>query len=509
MPQAQSLQSPAVLRGTGLLLGAALFAVILLLPMPEALGIHGQQVLATATLMAVWWMTEALPIPVTALLPLLLFPAFGMMSVTDAAAPYAHPLVFLFLGGFVLALAVERSGLHRRIALRVILIVGSGPARLVLGFMLATAFLSMWISNTATVMLMLPIALAVIEQVRPDDADTSFPRFAVAILLGVAYAASIGGVGTLIGTPPNIVLAGVLSQLYPQAPPIGFVQWMLFGIPIVLIFLPLTWLLLIRVLPTTRLQHVRIAGEKRTGIRAALLEMGTMKRSERLVLAVFLLTAAGWIFRVPLQIGSLRIPGLTDVLPDITDTSIAMAAAVLLFLLPGEKRRPLFTWHEIQRGIPWGILLLFGGGFALAQGMQQGGVTGYFGSALTQLQDIPIWGMILLTCLLLTFLTELTSNTATASILIPVMAAAAVSLGEHPMLLMLPAALNASFAFMLPVATPPNAIVFSSPWIGIRTMAKTGIVLNLIGVALVTVMMYLLGTAVFSISFDSLPAWVR
>jgi sodium-dependent dicarboxylate transporter 2/3/5 len=504
---AQSVQSPALLRGIGLLLGAALFTVILLLPPPAALGAEGKQVLAIAALMAVWWMTEALPIPVTSLLPVLLFPLFGLMSVREAAAPYAHDLVFLFLGGFVLALGVERSGLHRRIALRVIEFVGSGPARLVLGFMLATAFLSMWISNTATVMLMLPIALAVIEQMRPPDTPASFPRFAVALLLGVAYAASIGGTGTLIGTPPNIVLAGVLTQLYPEAPPIGFVQWMLFGLPLVAVFLPLTWLLLVRLLPTTRLQGVAVLGSGREAVRASLRALGPLRRIERLVLAVFVLTAAGWIFRAPLDLGFLRLPGLTDIFPALTDASIALAAAVLLFLLPGEKGKPLFAWHDIQRGIPWGILLLFGGGFALAEGMQQSGVTLFVGALLTGFGGLPLWAMLLLTCLLLTFLTELTSNTATASILIPVMAAAAVSIGQHPLMLMLPAALNASYAFMLPVATPPNAIIFSAPWISIRVMARTGLLLNVLGAFLVTAMMYLLGMTVFSIVLDVLPAW--
>lgn len=507
MAAAQSVQSPALLRGIGLLLGAAIFVAVLLLPPPADLGVGGQRVLATAALMATWWMTEALPIPVTALLPVLLFPLFDLMSVRDAAAPYAHDLVFLFLGGFVLALGVERSGLHRRIALRVIMLVGSGPARLVLGFMLATAFLSMWISNTATVMLMLPIALAVIEQMRPPDAAPSFPRFAVALLLGVAYAASIGGTGTLIGTPPNIVLAGVLTQIYPEAPPIGFVQWMFFGLPLVALFLPLTWLLLVRLLPTTRLQGVRVHESGRAAVRDSLRALGPLRRIERLVLIVFTLTAAGWVFRAPLDLGVLRLPGLTDLFPAVTDASIALFAAVLLFLLPGEKGRPLFAWPDIQRGIPWGILLLFGGGFALAEGMQQSGVTLFIGQLLTRVDTLPLWGMLLLTCLLLTFLTELTSNTATASILIPVMAAAAVSIGQHPLILMLPAALNASFAFMLPVATPPNAIVFSAPWITIRIMARTGVLLNFAGALIVTAMMYLLGMAVFSITLDVLPPW--
>ncbi|MBN1448743.1 MAG: DASS family sodium-coupled anion symporter [Bacteroidetes bacterium] len=509
MAQARSLQSPGSLRGAGLILGAVLFIAILLLPSPEGLHRHGLIVLALAVLMAVWWMTEALPIPVTSLLPLLLLPLFGVSSVQETARPYAHELVFLFLGGFVIAMAVERSGLHKRIALRIILLVGAGPAQLVLGFMLATAFLSMWISNTATVMLMLPIALAVVEQMRHSSDAGAGTHFPVALLLGIAYAASIGGIATLIGTPPNIVLAGVLAQLYPEAPTIGFVQWMQFGIPVAAVFLPLCWLLLVRVLPATRLDRGVSAGMGRGTIQHNLGALGRMRRMERLVLSVFLLTAAGWIFRSPLDLGVLRIPGLTDLFPALTDTSIAISAAVLLFLLPGERGGMLFSWQEIQRGIPWGILLLFGGGFALAGAMQSSGVTLFFGERLSELKALPLPVMILLTCLLLTFLTELTSNTATASILIPVMAATALSLGQHPLLLMLPAALNASFAFMLPVATPPNAIVFSSSRISIRTMAKTGVTLNFLGVFLVTLMMYALGMSIFGITVDSIPVWAR
>lgn len=510
MAERRSLQTPRWLRLTGLPLGAAVAAGILALPAPLGLSPAGQAVLATAALMALWWITEALPLPVTSLLPLLLYPLLGVMPMADAAAPYAHELVFLFLGGFVLALAVERSGLHRRIALRVIFFVGAGPSRLVLGFMIATAILSMWISNTATVMLMLPIALAVVAQVRGEQAADGSRNFSVALLLGVAYAASIGGVGTLIGTPPNIVLAGVLTRLYPDAPAIGFVQWMSFGVPVVLLFLPVTWLLLVRVLPFSRLKATGTDdGAGRPALRAAMAELGPMGRSEQFVLAVFLLTAAGWIFRTPLDFGLLRLPGLTMLFPEITDATVAMAAAMLLFLLPGKDGGALFSWQEIQRGIPWGILLLFGGGFALAEGMRQSGVTLALGAALTGLEGLPLWAVLLLVCTLLTFLTELTSNTATASILLPVLASAAVTMGYHPLLLMVPAALNASFAFMLPVATPPNAIVFSSSFISIREMAGTGIVLNLVGILLVVAMMLLIGVPVFGIDTVQLPSWVQ
>ncbi len=509
MAEARSLQTPAWLRIAGLLGGAAAALLLMLLPAPEGLSGAGQAVLATAALMAVWWITEALPIPVTALLPLVLFPVLNVMPMAATAAPYGHHLVFLFLGGFVLALAVERSGLHRRIALRVILIIGEGPSRLVFGFMLATAVLSMWISNTATVMLMLPIALAVIDQMRAGGDTRAGSPFAVALLLGLAYSASIGGVATLIGTPPNIVLAGVLAKLYPGAPEIGFVEWMMFGVPVAAIFLPVSWFLLVRVLPASRIAEGSGTASGTAALRESLRQLGRMKRSERMVLVVFVLTAAGWVFRTPLEIGVVQLPGLTMLFPNVTDATVAMAAALVLFLLPGSDGGALFSWNEIQRGIPWGILLLFGGGFALAEGMRESGVTLYLGSWLTGLEGLPLWVTILLICTLLTFLTELTSNTATATILLPVLGSAAVTLGYNPLLFMVPAALNASFAFMLPVATPPNAIIFSSSFISIRQMAATGFLLNLVGVLLVTGMMLLLGLEVFSIDPAMLPAWVR
>ncbi len=508
MAESQNLKAPGWLRLAGLFGGAAAAILLMALPVPEGLSGSGQTVLAVAAVMSIWWITEALPIPVTALLPLVLFPLLGVMSMASTAAPYGHHLVFLFLGGFVLALGVERSGLHRRIALHVILIVGEGTSRLVFGFMLATALLSMWISNTATVMLMLPIALAVITQVRGQQSEGS-SAFALALLLGLAYAASIGGVATLIGTPPNIVLAGVFSKLYPHAPGIGFVEWMMFGLPVAAVFLPLSWFLLVRVLPATRLGKESGNAAGRPALRQALTELGPMKSSEKKVLTVFLLTAACWVFRSPLAVGPVHIPGLTMIFPEIQDATIAMAAALVLFLLPGEEKGSLFTWPQIQSGIPWGILLLFGGGFALAEGMLQSGVTVYLGNSLLGLKGLPLWLTILLICTLLTFLTELTSNTATATILLPVLASAAVTLGYNPLLFMVPAALNASFAFMLPVATPPNAIVFSSSFISIRQMATTGLLLNIVGVILVTGMMLLLGIEVFAIDPMTLPTWVH
>jgi sodium-dependent dicarboxylate transporter 2/3/5 len=509
MSELPDVQSPRWLRLGGLAGGAAAAVLLLLIPTPEGLSAAGQAVLASAAVMAVWWITEALPIPVTSLLPLVLFPLFGVLPMAETAATYADQLVFLFLGGFIIALGVERSGLHRRIALRVILIMGEGPSRIVLGFMIATAALSMWMSNTATVLLMLPIALAVIDQVQSRIQDRNRSPFAIALMLGLAYAASIGGVATLIGTPPNIVLAGVLTKLYPEAPPIGFLQWMAFGFPVAAVFLPVCWLLLVRVLPATRLGTSTRSGEGRAALRQSLRSLGPMQREEWLVLAVFLFTAAGWVFRTPLNIGGVHLPGLTLLLPGLTDATVAMTAAVLLFLLPRRDGGSLLTWPEVQKSIPWGVLLLFGGGFALAEGMRQTGVMLYFGQWLTGMQGLPLWVDIILICTLLTFLTELTSNTATAMILLPVLAPAAVTLGYNPLLFMVPAALNASFAFMLPVATPPNAIVYASSFITIRQMATTGFFLNIIGVLLVTGMMLLFGMDVFSIDPGALPSWTR
>lgn len=502
-------QAPRWLRRTGLGGGAAAAVLLLLIPTPDGLSAAGQAVLSVAAVMAVWWITEALPIPVTSLLPLVLFPLLGVLPMAASAAAYADQLVFLFLGGFIIALGVERSGMHRRIALRIILIMGEGPSRIVLGFMIATAALSMWMSNTATVLLMLPIALAVIDQVHGRMPEQKGPQFAVALMLGLAYAASIGGVATLIGTPPNIVLAGVLTKLYPDAPPIGFVQWMTFGLPVAAVFLPVCWLLLVRVLPATRLGTSTRSSEGRAALRQSLRSLGPMRREEWLVFTVFLLTAAGWIFRTPVHIGGVHLPGLTLLLPGITDATVAMTAALLLFLLPGREGGSLLTWPEVQKSIPWGVLLLFGGGFALAEGMRQSGVMLYFGRWLTGMQGLPLWVDILLVCTVLTFLTELTSNTATAMILLPVLASAAVTLVFNPLLFMVPAALNASFAFMLPVATPPNAIVYASSFITIRQMATTGLFLNIIGVLLVTGMMLLIGMDIFSIDPGALPSWTR
>jgi len=431
---------------------------------------EARAVAAVALLMAIWWISEAIPMAATALLPIVTFPLLGVMSTAKTTTGYANHLIYLFLGGFLIAMAMQRWELHRRIALHTIRLVGSNPRRTVLGFMLATAFLSMWISNTATAMMMLPIGLAVIEKLKSGEGSDGF---AVALLLGIAYAASIGGVSTLIGTPPNAILAGVLEQQYGIG--IGFADWLLFAFPLSLAMLLLAWLYL------TRIAHPLQADEEagtRALIRQQLHELGPLSREEAWVLAVFVAVAAGWILR-----GLLSFSWLNGV----SDATIAMAGAIVLFLIPVDWRegRFLLDWQSAVK-LPWEIIILFGGGFTLASGFSESGLTAWIVNQLGDLQGAPVWLLIGTVTLLVIFLTEVTSNTATATIVLPVMGALAGAMAINPSLLMIPAAIAASYAFMLPVATPPNAIVFSGGYLSVPQMARAGLWMNLLAAALIT-----------------------
>jgi len=453
---------------------------MLLLPPPEGLGPEAWLTAAVALLMATWWMTEALPIEATALLPLGLFPTLGILDAQSAAAPYADRMIFLFMGGFFIAVTMQRWGLHKRIALNIIALVGTGPSRLVLGFMLATAFLSMWISNTATVAMMLPIGLAVSEMFKPKGTSGSY-KFGIALMLGIAYGASIGGVSTLIGTPPNAALAGAASQLLDIQ--IGFVQWMAVGLPFTIVMLPLTWVLLTRVLYPPG----NLSGDAASLIDEERAALGSMSRGEKLTAAVFGLTALAWVLRQDKTFGDLTIPGLETWLPFLHDSTIAMLAAIVLFVLPVDWRRGVFAldW-KTARSIPWGILVLFGGGISLARAMDESGLAAWIGSAVSALDAVPTLVIIAAVVALIVFLTELTSNIATTNMAMPVMAGAAVGLDIPPLLLMTSAALAASMAFMLPVATPPNAIVFGSGYLTVPQMSRAGLVLNLIAIVAIT-----------------------
>lgn len=481
-----------------MLIGPLAFLVLLLLPPPQGIAAEGHLVLATTAWMAIWWLTEAVPIFATALIPLVVFPLGKAVPASQLSSAYMDSNIVLFMGGFFLAMSIRKWKLHRRIALGIIAVLGGNPTRLILGFMAATAFLSMWVSNTATAIMMLPIGIAVVRHLEAAESPHS-TRFAEALFLGIAYSASIGGIATLIGTPPNIVFVSQYTALFPNAEPIGFGQWMALGLPFVCVFLLLTWFYLTRVFSrlSGRFEGIAelISAERR--------KLGPMSRGEKLVTVVFVLTALGWVFRSNIVIGSLVIPGWAELLGIqnyVHDSTVAIASSLLLFAIPvhWRKKEFLLDWETAVR-IPWGILLLFGGGIALARAFQATGLAAWAGSLLEVLQGIPLPLLVLAVSLTVTFMTELTSNTATASIFMPILAGTATTLGVSPELLMIPATISASCAFMLPVATPPNAIVFGSDCLTIGQMARAGFWLNLIGAVLVTLFMFTIGIPVFGI----------
>ncbi len=462
----------------GLLVGPLSFALILLMPLPPGMSPEAARVAAVAMLMASFWIAETLPIPVTAMIPIFLFPLLGVLPTGQVTLSYGNEILFLFMGGFLIAVAMQRWQLHRRIALNVIYWVGSGADRLLLGFMLATALLSMWISNTATAMMMLPVATAVIEQTRRDG-DQDHDRFGTALMLSIAYASSIGGVATLVGTPPNAIFIGIINTLYGYE--ISFVDWMKLGVPLSITMLSLCWLLLTRVLFRMP-AHGQLHQEQAQQVIAdELAAMGAMSPEEKKVALVFLLVASGWILR-----------GLFEpaVLAMVSDPAIAMAGAFLLFGIPARDGF-ILDWKTAAT-IPWDVIILMGGGFALASGFSQSGLTEWMAGQLSILHGVHFFIIILSVVVFVIFLTEVTSNAATATLFIPVMGALAISMDLHPFTLMVPAALAASMAFMLPVATPPNAIIFASRYVTIGQMAGAGLWLNLIASLVVSVLSYLL-----------------
>jgi sodium-dependent dicarboxylate transporter 2/3/5 len=462
---------------------------------------------AVAALMAIWWITEAVPFAAAALIPIAAFPLLDILPSRATAACYGDKNIYLLLGGFIIAIAMQRWNLHRRIALFVLCRLGSTPSLLVLGFMIATAFLSMWISNTATTLMMLPIALAVAGGMAGEGEKLN-RRLGTCLMLAIAYSASIGGLGTLIGTPPNIVLAGALRTIYPEAPEIGFVRWMGVGLPLVIVFVPLTWLLL------TRFLHPPGKSGERCDpglLEAQRRELGPMGRGERLIMIVFTTTSLLWIFRSPIEIGSFRIPGWSGLMPNpgaVDDATVAVGMAILCFVLPVDLKRGVFLmrWRWAVE-IPWAVLILFGGGFALSAGFQASGLDHWIGDQLGVLRGVPVVLLVAAICLLITFLTEVSSNTAVTNVMMPVLAATAVAIGVSPLLLMIPAAFSASCAFMLPVATPPNAIVFGSRLVRIPQMARAGVLLNLIGVVLITALIYTIAIPLFGIVLGEVPVW--
>lgn len=513
------------LRALGLGLGLLTW---LLLGASETLEPDARTVAAIGVLMAAWWVTEAIPLSATALIPIIAFPAFGVLPVSEATASYGDDIVFLFLGGFLIAIAMQKWNLHRRIALLTLLTVGTSPNRIVLGMMIATAFLSMWVSNTATTLMMLPIGLSVLglvaeragsagDEVRRGAPltetlrDPAVRTFGVGLVLSVAWSASIGGLGTLLGSPPNAIVAGYVSSELNRE--ISFLGWMQLGVPIVVVFIGIAWLLITRVLFRSGLTEIPGGREM---IQQQLHEMGPTSPAEKRVLAVFAGAAFLWIVPGILS----EFAAVEAVLPwigDLDDTAIAIAAGLVLFLLPAATTPPggadeapsggprtyrmLLVWDDAQKGLPWGVLLLFGGGLALAGAVAASGLDEFIGNSVAGLGVLPILLLVAAVVTIVLLLTEVTSNTATAATFIPVLGGVALGIGADSMTLLIPAALAATCAFMLPVGTPPNAIVFGSGVVTIGQMARGGLALNIIGVVLITVFAWLLGGWALGLQF--------
>ncbi|KGY07097.1 SLC13 family permease [Vibrio sinaloensis] len=449
-----------------------MLATLVMEPPVAGLSVDAWRTAGLAFWMASWWISEAVPIPAASLLPLVVVPIAGIASIKQVAAPYAHPLIFLFLGGFLISIAMERWNLHRRIALKTMLYAGSKPSIQVLGIMLVTAFLSMWMSNTATAVMMLPIALSVIKIV--TDRDPNNNQFGKAMLLAIAYGASIGGIATLIGTPPNALMAAYLSDSYNIE--IGFGQWMMLGLPLSIVLLVFTWLWL-----TKFSYKVDQAGKvsSKSVFKDQLDKLGAMSAGEKKVLFIFAFAALGWIFRPYIA----KATGI-----GLSDTGVAMMAAILLFALPvksGSNQRVL-DW-ESAKSVPWGILILFGGGLALAAKIKSSGLAEYIALQIQGADTISLVMGILIVTALITFLTEITSNTATAAGFLPLLGPVAESITGTPMVWVIPAAIAASCAFMMPVATPPNAIVFGSGQLKMGDMIRAGFLLNIVAIALITI----------------------
>lgn len=476
----------------GLILGPLLFITILFFPPPEGLNPAAQAVLAGTVWIAIWWITEAVPIPVTSLLPIILFPLTGALELSTTTAAYGNPIVFLFLGGFIIALAMEKWNLHRRIAISIIHSIGTNKKRIVLGFMVSTAFLSMWISNSATSMMMLPIGIAIIIQLTSESEDQKFTgNFSRSLMLAIAYSASIGGLATLVGTPTNAVLVAIVNQLYQIE--ISFAQWMFFAFPLVLFLLGVCWFYLVYIAyPLKNTGNNKGHEELARQMKA----LGNVSWEEKSVLAVFSLTAFLWISRSFL---------LDQVLPGLDDSIIAIFGAVLLFLIPAKNKKGFILDWEASRKLPWGLLLLFGGGLAIASGFKVTGLAEWIGILMNQIQGVELIIILAILATLLNFLTEITSNVATATMMLPILASIATAIGIHPFGPMVAACLAASCAFMLPVATPPNAVVFGSGYLKMVDMVKTGFWLNIFSIILITLYVYYLLPIFWDINLFELP----
>jgi len=469
----------------GFILGPLTFIILMFIGPFEGLSQPAHSILSSTLWIAIWWITEAIPIAATALIPIVLFPLSGGLDLSATTASYGHKFVFLYLGGFLIAIGIEKWKLHKRIAINIISFIGIDARRVILGFMLATAFLSMWISNTATSVMMLPIGIAIIKQLNENKI------FGKALMLGIAYSASIGGVATVIGTPPNLVLAGVISEIYGYE--ITFSKWFLFGFPISIILLFFFFFYLTRV--AYKFESNSFPGGK-AEIQTIKKELGPISYEEKLVAIVFALAGLCWISRSFF---------LQKILPSLDDTIIAISFGLLLFILPSkQKSAALLSWRDTIN-LPWGIIILFGGGMALARAFETSGLALWLGELMTSFSVLPLFLLILLLIAAVNFLTEITSNLATTAMLLPVLAPLALEINIHPFGLMVGAAVAASCAFMLPVATPPNAVVFGSGYLKIQDMVTRGVIMNIFSIILITLMVYIILPIVWGIELSFFP----
>ncbi|MBN8587389.1 MAG: DASS family sodium-coupled anion symporter [Rhodothermia bacterium] len=483
----------------GLVLGPMLMMIMQLLPAPEGMSVAAWNTASAAVLMATWWITEAIPIPITSLLPIVLFPLMGVLKIDEATAPYADPVVYMFMGGFIIALAMEKWNLHKRIALSIIQAVGTSPERLIFGFMISSAFISMWINNTATTMMMLPIALSVVRLLYEEGENPNQRNFVIVLMLAIAHASTIGGLGTLIGTAPNMFFAGFMNKTYGIQ--ISFVQWMLAVLPMVVVSIPIVTLILTRIVFPIKMKEIEGAKEMVVREKKGL---GKMTTAEKWVGLAFFLVAFLWVFK------SLSEPLLGIKTPFLSDAGIGITGCVLLFLIPLNLKKGVFVmdWPSATK-LPWELILLFGGGLSLAEAIGTSGLAKWIGASLGALNVLPMF-LLLFTIVVLTIvLTEFTSNTALAATLLPVLGPVAMQMGENPLLLLIPATIAASTGFMMPVGTPPNAIVYGTGYIKVTEMIRAGIWLNIFFAFLVSMFAYTIITWVFGIEFGKIPTWAH
>lgn len=488
----------------GLITGIAAFIIILLLPEPAGMSAQAKGAAAVVVLMSIWWMSEAIPVYITAFLPLVLFPPMRILSPADTAANYGHNYALMFLAVFFLAKAIETQNLHKRIALTIINVFGTSRRKIVLSMMIATAFVSMWIANVTTALMMLPIALAIVAK-EEEEVGEKKSNFAPALMLGIAYSASIGGLATLIGSPTNMIFVGIFDKLFPEAPAITFFTWLKIGVPIVIIFIPVFWYFIVG--------YLKVKGNlsnNLTVIKDELKVLGSPTTGEKRVLYIGIVTVLSWVFKDDLDFDSFSIPGWTTLLnlqDHIHDSTIAMGSALLLFILPANKERRLITWKEASQ-IPWGVVMIVGGGYAMAASFESTGLADWLGEQLAFISDYPFFIILVAVIAFVLMFTEFNSNTASANILLPVLASMALAAEVNPLLIMIPATLACSCAFMMPAATGPNTVVLASERLTVIQMIKCGFWLNIITLVLLTMMLYFIIIPWLDLEM-ALPAWAK